>query len=162
MRHCSLSHQSPTCSHTRTVKRTQRTHKYTHPHTLTHNHTLVQSKCETLFLFQEALTLPFTSLVFLLFFLLYPFTLFYKSGPRPPAGFPLKHKREGGGDGRTSGEARGRGQRGAMCQNGRKITLHHVVRPIHRPRHRVNTPIKGQQYKFLTKRTNNATIPLYH
>lgn len=58
------------------------------------------------------------------------------------------------------GDKRGRereGEKGAMCQNGRKITLRHVVRPVDRPRHGVNTQSRSLCYAFNQKNTLRIT-----
>lgn len=130
VRHCSVSHQNRTCSHTRTIKRTQRAH------------TLVQSECEAMFLFKEFLVLPPRSLVTLVSscFFLSPSVCQVSTHLLVSS---LKDKREGGRWEEDNESREWEGQRGAMCQDGRKITLCHVFRPLDRPRHGVKTPIKS-------------------
>lgn len=111
VRHCSLSHQSPTCSHT---------HTYTKMHTEGNlTRTLVHSKCEGLLLCQEASALPRTSLVPLVFSFFFSslrslslsqvYALLLVSS--------VKDERKGG----ARGEARGRGREGPCVRMGEKL-----------------------------------------
>lgn len=135
VRHCSVSHQSPTCSHTSTVKYVQRG--------VSHKHTLAEQARASVS-FQNA-RLCLVRLCSLLS------ALFFKSSPHPPAGLlcqRLKKKRKGG---KTKGGA----EKGHVSE-WRKFTQCHVVRPQQRCRQEHNTPIKIWPSRILTKSNNNA------